>query len=205
METKMRKKNTKAQNILAAILLLFFVVYMLVSGIMDLTNKKDLYTLNIDGATTILEVENTVAGIIPIGTDHYYIGVEKGTTNAYIIKGPKNWLSKNFTEQNESIDPNGVTITALAKREMEYKVEDEIYARASTIEGLNYPIGTVMVLNLSYKLNAIMRLACLVFGAAFALMVFYNVKSKKELSAPMKLLALALFMGLLVTILIVLR
>lgn len=52
---------------------------LLVSAVLDLTNKKDIHTVRIEAVCKVLELEHSINGLIPIGTDHYYIGIEEDT------------------------------------------------------------------------------------------------------------------------------
>lgn len=171
----------KLGKIVGVIFLVVCVVYLLVTGIMDLTNKKDLISLKISDATTILEIEHSINGIIPTGTDYYYIGIEKDTDNAYIIKAPKNWLSKNFSQDYKSLDSAGANINGLIKRVSDYKVRDELESRATTFEGIEMPISASYCVDLQYKTNAIGKLLLLVLSGVIALCIYVVAKRKDEL------------------------
>lgn len=175
----MKKKLGK---VLLVILFAAVLLWMPVSAVMDLMNKKDLHTVRLDGAFEVLELEHSINGLIPIGTDYYYIGVEEESGDAYIIKASKKWLKNNFGSDHMSIAPEGVEVTALAKKVSDYKTSDELTSRASQADGLNYPLGTKYCLDIGYKMDAALKLV------VFTLFVFligtgiYIFKNKGDVS-----------------------
>lgn len=168
----------KSRNIFVILLLVFLFVYFLITAILDLTNKKDLHTINLAGAFEILEVEHSIYGLIPVGKEHYYIGIEEDSYNAYIIKASKIWFKNHFDSDYMAKDAGGIRITALAGDVQDYKISEELQSRAEKIEELNYPLGTEHCLNMAYKVNAIMKLIvvalCVILPITFALFVKPN-------------------------------
>ena len=153
----------KLSSVFGILVLVGLFMYFLVTAIMDLTNKKDLHTINLAGAFEILEVEHAINGLIPIGTDHYYIGIEEGSYDAYIIKASKRWFKNNFDSDYLAKDADGIQITALADKVHDGKICRELQSRTAQIEELNYPLGTEYCLNKGYKVNAIMKLFIVLF------------------------------------------
>lgn len=165
------------------VLVLFFIgilLFLLLTAMLDLTNKRDLHTVKIDGASGILELEHSINGLIPIGTDYYYVGFEEESYNAYIIKASKKWLEDNFDSNYMAKKSDGIQITALAKKVSDYQTARELYSRATQIEGVNYPLGTEYYLDMGYKANAITKLIIfsLIIFLAFTGVNF--VKNKGE-------------------------
>ena len=74
------------------------IIYLGITGVMELTNKKDLHTADLTASVTLMELEHSINGLIPIGTDYYYLGLNENTAEAYIIHAPKSWLGKNFAD-----------------------------------------------------------------------------------------------------------
>lgn len=145
-------------NIVLYILGVGILIYLLLTSIMDLTNKKDLHTVTLDEAFEVLQLEHSINGLIPIGTDYYYVGINKDTYDAYLIKSSKKWLSNNFGSGYKALDSNGVQITGLAKEITDYQTSRALGARLIQLEGVNYPLGALYCLNLEYKLTAILKL-----------------------------------------------
>ncbi len=195
----------KFSKIFIGALITLFVGYLLVTGISDLTNKKDLHTLNLDYAIEILEVENSINGIIPYGTDYYYLAAEIGTNNAYIIHAPKNWLDKNFDKNNMSKNPDGVHITALSKRVSDYDISKELNSRVMKIDGITYPLGTEYCLELSYKTDAIMKLVLLAISVVLAIAGLVVYKSGKEINKKLSIVYVIAIVVVMILILLVLR
>jgi len=92
--------KSKIKNFFLGLLLIGLVAFLLGTGIYDLVNTKNRKTLQFMMATEILEVEHRINGLIPIGTDYYFLAVanEGGKMSAYIVKGPKDWAEKHFPE-----------------------------------------------------------------------------------------------------------
>lgn len=179
----MRENAKKIFFIISAILLIVaFVYFMLVEPIMNLTNKKDLHTINADSAFEILEIEHSINGLIPIGKDYYYVAVAKGTQDAYIIRAPKKWFNNYFNTDYTSKDANGFNFTALSERIDDYEVRDELVNRVSQVQGLNYPLGTDYCLEFSYKIIAIKKLALFVYAILLAIAGILISKKKETIN-----------------------
>lgn len=154
----------KIGNVLLALLFVGTLLYLLLSGVSDLTNKEDLYTITIDGAAEVLEVEHSINGLIPIGKDHYYVGIEEETRRAYLLKASKRWFQKNFDENHMALNPNGLTVTALAKRVSDNDTARELEDRLSQLKELRFPVGMKgYSLNVGYKMAAALKLFELFF------------------------------------------
>ena len=150
-----------ARRVFLVLLVVLFIGYLLVTAIYDLTNKKDLHTVQVDEAVEFLVVEHSISGLIPIGKDYYYLGVDDETAEACIIKASKSWYKKNFDESGVAIQVGGITLTSLAKEPQKFEIGRELASRASQLEGLEFVIAPDYCLDLSYKVNAILKLVFL--------------------------------------------
>lgn len=195
----------KIGKIFAIVIFSGFLLYQLVSGIADLTNRKDLHTVRLAAAVEILQVEHSINGLIPIGTDYYYIGIEVDSEDAYLIHASRNWLKKNFGSDRMSPRTDGVKITALAKKISDYKVADELYARAAQIEGAEYPLGTGYCLEVSYRLMAFLKLALFVLSLGLLLSGVYLVRKKDTINKKFTLFFIGALCAALVLMLVVIR
>lgn len=92
--------KSKIQNAALILLLVVFAGYLLWSGISDLTNKQGVYTVNLDECYEIFEVEHSINGLIPTGTDYYYLGFDE-QGSCCIINASKGWYAENFDEATE--------------------------------------------------------------------------------------------------------
>lgn len=142
---------------LGVLMVLGIAVYLIATAILDMTNKEDLHTVNIDMATEVLEIEHSINGLIPMGTDHYYIGINEDTGEAYIIKAPKKWLKENFGVDKMARKAGGLDITALSKSITDSKTRNAISGNVSQVDGLTYPIGT-NYLDTGYKSKIVTKL-----------------------------------------------
>lgn len=195
----------KKGKIFAIVMFSGFLIYQLVSGIADLANRKDLHTVRLSSAVEVLQVEHSINWLIPTGTDYYYIGVAVDSEDAYLIHAPRNWLKKNFDSNLMAVTPGGVKITALAKKISDYKVADELYARAMQIEWAEYPLGTGYCLEVSYRLMAFLKLALFALSLGLFLSGVYLVRNKNTINKKFMILFIGASCAALVLMLIVIR
>lgn len=195
----------KLRNVLLVLLFGGFVVYLAYSGVSDLTNERDLHTINIDVAFNVLEMKHTINYIIPTGTDYYYIGLVEETGEAYLIHAPKNWLEKNFDKDFMAINPEGVTITALNKEVSSSKTARELYSRANQLDGLRFPLGKESCLELSYKITAILKLVLAVLIIFLWIFGVKIVKDKDVINKKYVIIYTIILFAALVLLLTVLR
>ena len=179
----------KAQNIFLILLVLMFVGYLLVTGIGDLVNQKDLYTIHADQGVEIMEVEHSINGLIPIGSEHYYFLLDTATGRACIVNGSEGWYKRNFNAEGLALDAGGVNLTSLAKK-TDYDVAREIVARISEIQVAEYAPPADKYLKLNYKMIALEKLLVLVLSAVIAFVGYRFSKSETEISLVSKRLFL---------------
>lgn len=148
----------RIKNIFLVLLGVGLVLYLVITAVSDLTDKSNLHTVRLDEAAEILEIEHSINGIIPFGTDYYYIGVDDEKGESYLIKGGKNWLSKNFNSDYMAINSEGVVVKGLIKKIKDYDTERELQSRLSQLEGLEYPYGALGCMHTNYYLMAILKL-----------------------------------------------
>lgn len=151
----------KLQMVVLTIFVIVVIAFLAITGINDLTNKDDLYTVRIDAGAEILAVEHSINGLIPIGTDHYYWAINEETMESYVILASKNWGNDTFDEDGYTINSKGTEITGLAKKITDHDILSEITDVLDQVdEGieLTYPAGRTSSLDLNYKKNAYMRL-----------------------------------------------
>lgn len=156
------------KKFLAVLLVVFFVGYLAVTGIADLANTKDVQTVTIDECVSFLDIEHSINGLIPVGTDHYYLGVNDETMEACVVKASKKWYKKNFDTDGHALMEDGLTVTALCKKAGDFDVENELASRAAGLDGLNLVTAPGYSLELDYKFNAICKLILLVAAAVLA-------------------------------------
>lgn len=151
----------KLQTVVLTIFVIVVIAFLAITGINDLTNKDDLYTVRIDAGAEILAVEHSINGLIPIGTDHYYWAINEETMESYVILASQNWGNDTFDEDGYTINSKGTEITGLAKKITDHDILSEITDVLDQVdEGieLTYPAGRTSSLDLNYKKNAYMRL-----------------------------------------------
>ena len=156
----------KARNGILILLGVGVLVYLFATAIIALTDRQNVHTVTIHEACGVLELEHSINGLIPIGTDYYYLGVDDETGHGYLIKGSKKWLEKNFDENYQSLQPGGVQIKGLVKTITEYKLERELTDRLSQLDGLQYPYGVLGCMDLNYVRTAVLKLADFCFSGS---------------------------------------
>ena len=161
---------------LGAIFVLALVIHLLIMPIVNLTDKENTHTVTINGAGELIVVEHSINGLIPMGKDYYYIGINEKNAEAYVIKEPKKWLEKNFDSEHMALEAVGLEITALAKK-LDYEVEREVYSTLTSLEGVTYPITASYYLDTGYMANIITRLA--LFAVLLFLVISFLVILKK--------------------------
>ena len=194
-------KNRVLKIILGIILAACFVGGFFVMSIIDLTNKKDVYDVEITEAYDFLAIEHSMNGIIPIGTDYYYLCLTEND-DAYIIKESKNWLSNNFDEQGV---PNGgvYNLHGLAKRESDYDVSKELASRMVQVEDYCTPaLDYGIVVNPKYVRNSIVRIVTGILLVIEAVAAYLLRDTFKNLDPKIRL---ALVAVLLITLMVGLR
>ncbi len=164
---------------LGVLMVLGIAVYLIATAILDMTNKEDLHTVNIDMATEVLEVEHSISGLIPMGTDHYYIGINEDTAEAYIIKAPKKWLKENFGVDKMARKAGGLDITALAKSITDSETRNAISSNVSQVDELTYPVGT-NYLDTGYKSKIVTKLILFAGMLFLAISGFVIMKKGRE-------------------------
>lgn len=174
------------KKFLAIFIVVIFVGYMLFTGIGDLINKKDIYTVNIDECVEALSIEHSINGLIPVGTDHYYIGFNDETGEGCYIKASKSWYGKNFDSNGMAVEAGGLNLTCLAKKADSYDVEKELVARADQMDGVEFVIPPSYSLELNYKFNAICKLVMLVLAILLVLGVVWMSRTDREISGAIK-------------------
>ena len=186
----------KAKNIFLILLVVMFIGYLLVTAILDLTNKKDLYSVHGDYGVEIMEVEHSINGLIPVGTEHFYLLMDSATGQAVVVNGSASWFKRNFDDAGKALDAAGGSVTALAKRG-DFEVTEEIVNRVSQTEGLQFVVTPDRQLKMNYKTVAIEKLLVLALAAVLVFVGFKFSKSETEIPALSKrlyLVAVILFL-----------
>lgn len=179
---------------LGVLMVLGIAVYLIATAILDMTNKEDLHTVNIDMATEVLEVEHSISGLIPMGTDHYYIGINEDTSKAYIIKAPKKWLKENFGVDKMARKAGGLDITALAKSITDSETRNAISSNVSQVDGLTYPVGT-NYLDTGYKSKIVTKLILFAGMLFLAISGFVIMKKGRESARVLSIIFGVLFLA----------
>lgn len=183
------QKNTVGKVLIAILLIACAVGVFFVMPILDLLNTADVKTIDIQMAYNFYEVEHSVAGIIPVGKDHYFLGLDLNNQNVYLIKGNTKWLKDTFDEEGNLLKGSSYKVSGLSKRISDFEVEDalsvELASFLEEIPNVNSGLEVGYNLEINYKKDAILRI---VAGAAILLFIAaaFFVNKAIGLSGPLK-------------------
>lgn len=131
-------------------------IFMLVTGIMDLTNKKDVKNEKALFAVEVVEVEHRVGGFIPLGKDHYYLAANED--GAFLINTSKSWYEKNFNSDGYSKKETGVNVKGLAKDISDYETRNKIESEIQeNIGEVSFIISEKKAIDVYYKLGILLK------------------------------------------------
>ena len=131
-------------------------IFMLVTGIMDLTNKKDVKNEKALFAVEVVEVEHRVGGFIPLGKDHYYLAANED--GAFLITTSKSWYEKSFNSDGYSKKETGVNVKGLAKDISDYETRNKIESEIQeNIGEVSFIISEKKAIDVYYKLGILLK------------------------------------------------
>ena len=163
----------KLAKIFVAVLFIGLGLYLLITGITDLTSKSDYVEAEIDMAGGNLTVEHSINGLIPIGNEYYYIGVNSEEGSIYIIRADGKAIGGRYTLKAK-------------KRKLDYKVEREYSDSFSDMDmtGFQLVTGTSSCLDTDYKTFAVKKLVCVFAFLLTLLCIFAGIKEQDENRKP---------------------
>lgn len=189
------------EKVIITLSLIGILVYLLGTAIIDMTNKKDLYTVDIDIATEVIESEQSLNNkffkklTLLKKTDYYYIGIDKDSYETYIIKAPKNWHEEHFNSDQVAFNEYGLRITALAKPLSDYKVQQELSSLLSQSEELKFPIGTMAYLDLGYKKIIITKFIIFAVILFILISLLLILKYPERITIPLPIISAVLIIS----------
>ena len=146
----------KSKNKLLLVIFACAAIFMLVTGIMDLTNKKDVKNEKALFAVEVVEVEHRVGGFIPLGKDHYYLAANED--GAFLINTSKSWYEKNFNSDGYSKKETGVNVKGLAKDISDYETRNKIESEIQeNIGEVSFIISEKKAIDVYYKLGILLK------------------------------------------------
>lgn len=146
----------KSKNKLLLVIFACAAIFMLVTGIMDLTNKKDVKNEKALFAVEVVEVEHRVGGFIPLGKDHYYLA--RNEDGAFLINTSKSWYEKNFNSDGYSKKETGVNVKGLAKDISDYETRNKIESEIQeNIGEVSFIISEKKAIDVYYKLGILLK------------------------------------------------
>mgnify|MGYP004511981299 CR=1 FL=1 len=169
----------KLKNILLILIGIGVLAYLSVTAVIDLTDSENIHTVTLTEAYSVLDIEHSINGIIPIGTDHYYLGYNSNTSEAYLIKVSKSWYDKNFDADGTALSSDGITVKGIAKAVSDFDTKQELDSRLSQLD-LVYPYGMLNCLDLDYVLRSVLKLIDCVLLIAVVISGIYVLSTGKN-------------------------
>ena len=211
------KKGSKASKIFGFILLIAFVIFYLVTAVIDLISlsgakEVDSYDFEIteSGISVegnfyyltngpVLSVTHKLSYIIPMGTEYYFALANDSGTKCIFVRASEDFAEEFYKILDEN-ENNGSYIGAPIKgkvREMRPKVKNELigYAQDLAEEGCQVISNgtTLLYIDATTQFQSILRImAALVFvSVAVMIIVAIRVRSNMQLSEAPKPIAIA--------------
>lgn len=144
-------------SVICVILVVGVLLYLAVTAIMDLTNKADTHTITVMQGCEALEVKHKINGIIPKGTDHFYLAIDD-EDQFLIIKAPKNWALENFDSNCYSLLENGLVVTGILREQKDFKARNAFSDIWKEMGSTDKAFGDFEYLDLGYVKSSVMKL-----------------------------------------------
>lgn len=188
VETKPKKVLKKFDGPIIAIIVAAAVIWCLWSGIrgLFLVNehsmedvyqnpvKKEVYSGDLVLASKeYVSIKHTISGLIPFGTEHYYLAYSPDMKSIISIRAPKNW-DKDFTDDY---------INTIQKRErgmireLDYKVKQDLLTITQSLSEQDLQIESQLYLDLTVNKLCYMQIFT---GIMLALCSIYLVLMLKD-------------------------
>ncbi len=148
----------KLQVVLYAMVIVGLTLFLLISGVNELVDSSKKEDTKIDYASQCINIEHSINGLIPIGTDYYYYAYNE-EDRLFIIRADKKWLSKNFNAEGEAI-VDGYTIKTY-KKTLDSDVSREV---ANSLVEENIQADVTFYQDALYQSVAIKKILGGVFG-----------------------------------------
>ncbi|MBR6365338.1 MAG: hypothetical protein IKS10_04465 [Lachnospiraceae bacterium] len=114
------------EKLCVAFLGLLLGAVIVITGINAYTllgNSSRKQELTLVGATGAFDYSHKLEGFIPLGTDHYWLGLDQTTGKIYYIRASQKWFDKNFPN-GEPKDADGVKITGVQCKVTDHELRD---------------------------------------------------------------------------------
>ena len=199
------KKRGIVSKLLGGIILGGFLVFYIVSAILDLVSLAnartvDSYDMDIseDGVSVegnfyyltnghVLSVEHKICYVIPTGTEYFFTLFNDSGSKCIFIRADKDFAEEFYRQVDEN-EQNGSYAGAYLKgkvREMRPKVRYELVDYANELAGegcLAITSGnTFLFIDLTAKFQGILRLITVLFFMAGAVAIIFVIKRKANM------------------------
>lgn len=166
----------KIKSILGILFYIIVVAYFLISGIYDICGFNTYYNANIIAASELFETEHTINGLIPCGTDYYYVGLTDDQ-RLVVLRASPDWMSGNFDEDGYALPEQGVPVKGTLKR-LSYDEQGAVEDALKDFQDFNV-MSTTQSLNIIYfdiAIHDIIAGSLLLIFGIFGLIIWKNQK-----------------------------
>lgn len=178
-------EKNKGALLIGIIFLSVFVIYLLVSGLSEYTDKSGSVTAEIDIAGYGVELEHSIYGLIPTGKEYYYIAINSINGNIYVVRAGKHWIEQNFDASTHKSLNGMMTITAEIDG-VDHNVAKELESRITpfTESGFTCITGSSQCYNIVYRHGGLNKLICagLIIATAIVFMISKKLGGKNDFS-----------------------
>ncbi|MGN0536876.1 MAG: hypothetical protein ACI4M3_02730 [Acutalibacteraceae bacterium] len=167
-----------ATNIFLVLVYIAVVGYLLFSGIYDVCGFNKYYETKIVAASELFETEHSINGLIPVGTDYYYVGLTDDE-KFVVMRASKDWLSKNFDENGIALSEDGLTVKGTLKS-LSYNERGMVEDSLGDYQNISI-LGTNQSLDIMYfdvAVHSIISGSLLILCGIAGLLIWKNQKVK---------------------------
>ncbi|MBO7515176.1 MAG: hypothetical protein J6T47_06115, partial [Lachnospiraceae bacterium] len=152
--------------------------------LMDSSRKQELTLTEAVGA---IDYSHKLEGLIPLGTDHYWVGYDQTTQKVYYLRASEKWFEKNFPN-GDAKDASGIKITGVKCKVTDHDLKN---AMSDHMQEIGVPVlsrgtqnGEFLMLNASGV--GIFSLMIAIGGVLCIILGFLMVIKKDSFSGTVK-------------------
>ena len=157
----MAPQKNKGALLIGIIFFSVFLIYLLVSGFLEYTDKSGTASAEIDIAGYGVELEHSIWGLIPTGKEYYYIAINGTNGNIYVVRAGKHWIEQNFDSSTHQSINGMMTLTAEIDG-VDPDVAKELDSRITPFTecGFTCVTGSSSCYNIVYRHGGLNKLIC---------------------------------------------
>ncbi|MDE6030794.1 MAG: hypothetical protein K2G32_04155 [Oscillospiraceae bacterium] len=190
--------KNKFSIVFALIMFGAFIVWNFFSGISGLmktetaplgrySEKGTLCEIDVSFAKEVYEIEHMINGIIPSGSEHFYLAITAGgdAVAPMLVKAKSSWFEENFSEDGSAVNGSVAIIGEIKKFDSSSAVK--LKSLNAQLSEIGESVSTALYADTNYRtrytLQIVMGIAALSVAAVLAVLfarigtVSHNVKT----------------------------